>query len=226
VAEPESKAPGTESTGSWPSSWPAQPTSVAEPEAEEPVDALETEPSPSAATDTAGDLSDVAETEIEEAQEPIPMGMGEGAEEPEEPVAPIEPEPMDAAAATVDYEPPAASMQPASPDVLARANDLLDELRDLLPSLAITSTSKADFGTVVDDLAAARQAAADDGTFESLRSAVANAQQRPRDIDTMLDISGRLDAVAALQSAYDRLSAAVDLVLEQLGGSGDAESGV
>jgi hypothetical protein len=46
--------------------------------------------------------------------------------------------------------------------------------------------------------------------FAELRAAVDAGSERPRDIDTMLDLSGRLDTIKDLHNAFTRLSEAID----------------
>jgi hypothetical protein len=98
---------------------------------------------------------------------------------------------------------------------LDRANQLLDELRSLLPQLASTGQMSAG-SDIVGTLRSATASEEQRASFEDLRSAVNAAQQRPRDIDTMLDISNRLDMIAALEDAYQKLSSTVEAVVSQL----------
>ncbi|MGH2534903.1 MAG: zinc-ribbon domain-containing protein [Thermomicrobiales bacterium] len=105
-----------------------------------------------------------------------------------------------------------------------RAYALIDELRSVVTGLSGTATDSGN-AAVADDLAAARSGANDD-EFQRLRDAINGARDRPRDIDTMLDVSGRLDAIAALHDAYQQLATAVDGAIETLrpsAGAGNSE---
>ena len=46
------------------------------------------------------------------------------------------------------------------------------------------------------------------------------ARERPRDVDTILDLTTRIDAMLALVIAYDRTIAAIERSLEALRGDG------
>ncbi len=118
---------------------------------------------------------------------------------------------------------------------LARARELLDELQRLLPVLATPAASPASAGgeraegvgaegtsgLVADELAAARAEGFD---TTDLRRALEAAQGRPRDVDTMLDLVGRIEPMLAALDAHDRLVAAVDRALSQLGQPGGEAS--
>ena len=58
--------------------------------------------------------------------------------------------------------------------------------------------------------------AADD--VAELRDALVAARERPRDVDTILDLTTRIDAMLALVIAYDRTIAAIERSLETLRG--------
>ena len=49
-----------------------------------------------------------------------------------------------------------------------------------------------------------------------LRDALFAAREKPRDIDTIVDLTRRVDALAALVIAYDRAIAAIERSLEVL----------
>lgn len=122
---------------------------------------------------------------------------------------------------------------------LARARELLDELQSLLPQLASPAASApaasagreraegvGSDGTtqmVAQELAAARAEGFDTA---DLRRSLEAAHGRPRDVDTMLDLVGRVEPMLAALDAHDRLTAAVDRALSQLGQpGGEASSG-
>jgi hypothetical protein len=54
---------------------------------------------------------------------------------------------------------------------------------------------------------------ADEDELAPLRAAVASAQERPRDVDVMLDLVLRADAIAAVLTERDQLKAAIELAL-------------
>ena len=54
----------------------------------------------------------------------------------------------------------------------------------------------------------------DEDDLTPLRSAVATAQERPRDVDVMLDLVLRADAIAAVMTERDQLRSAISLFLE------------
>jgi hypothetical protein len=49
-----------------------------------------------------------------------------------------------------------------------------------------------------------------------LRDALVTARERPRDVDTILDLTTRIDAMLALVIAYDRTIAAIERSLDAL----------
>lgn len=126
------------------------------------------------------------------------------------------------------------SATPGSDDqagAMQRAGDLLDELRGLLPMLAAPpvaaaveapmpaiaddTTLAADTSGIADDLAAARADAVD---TTDLRRVLEGARNRQRDVDTMIDIVGRIDPMLATLDAHDRYAAAIDQAVAQLRG--------
>ena len=158
-----------------------------------------------------------------------------------------------ASASGTGVEPPAienddaltsASVSPATDDqsgAMQRAGDLLDELRGLLPILAAPpaaaametpapemadeTTPAADTSGIAADLAAARADAAD---TTDLRRTLESARNRQRDVDTMIDIVGRIDPMLAALDVHDRYAAAIDRAITRLRGdtaSADDEPG-
>lgn len=92
---------------------------------------------------------------------------------------------------------------------VARATALLDELRMLLPVLNTGTTS--DVGErVANELEAALSGTREEGDDRAaLRSALTEARDNPRDIQTILGLSQQADAAIALLDDYDRLVSAV-----------------
>jgi hypothetical protein len=108
-------------------------------------------------------------------------------------------------------------------DPAARALALIDELRALVPQLTAEAAAEIDAEAIAADLEAAIRPAADEpaGEQEGLRTALLTARERPRDIDTMLDLVGRVDAVLALLDAHDRAVAAIERAVRSLRGRGE-----
>ena len=103
-------------------------------------------------------------------------------------------------------------------DAAARAMALVDELRALLPALSAPAPNVA---SIADDLEAALAADGDDAADRSaLRSALLAARDRPRDIDTVLDLTGRVDAMLSLLAAHDRAVAAIERAVGALHAEG------
>jgi hypothetical protein len=59
----------------------------------------------------------------------------------------------------------------------------------------------------------------DEDDLTPLRNAVATAQDRPRDVDVMLDLVLRADAIASLVTERDQLKSAISIFLEDRSGS-------
>ena len=99
---------------------------------------------------------------------------------------------------------------------------LLDELRQTISEIG--PHSAVDLSGVISDLEVAVHPpgamAADD--VAELRDALLAARERPRDIDTIVDLTKRIDAMLALVIAYDRAIAAIERSLEALRGGGVA----
>lgn len=105
-----------------------------------------------------------------------------------------------------DRVPPEASVD--------RAMALLDELRAMLPGLA--AGPGRDVSEIVRDLESARSDLGDAAASSSLREVVETARERPRDIDAILGLIGRLDDLVSLLEARERSIAAIDRALERL----------
>jgi hypothetical protein len=107
-------------------------------------------------------------------------------------------------------------IQARTTDAVARAVRLLDELRQTISEIG--PHSAIDLDEVISDLEVAvtppGAMAADD--VAELRDALLAARERPRDVDTILDLTTRIDAMLALVIAYDRTIAAIERSLEAL----------
>lgn len=115
---------------------------------------------------------------------------------------------------------PGAGELPEHLAAVDRALALLDELRLLVPEIASGATVEG--GTDPSEVAARLEAAISLGAgtadLDDLRAAMDRARERPKDIDTVLDVAGRIDAVIALLDAYDRLRAAAEAAVADLRG--------
>jgi hypothetical protein len=112
----------------------------------------------------------------------------------------------------------AAGTQPETAEAIARAMRLLDELRQTISEIG--PHSAVDLSGVISDLEVAVNppgAMATDDVAE-LRDALLAARERPRDIDTIVDLTKRIDAMLALVIAYDRTIAAIERTLDALRG--------
>jgi hypothetical protein len=137
---------------------------------------------------------------------------------------PIEPEPLPAEVAetaSADTDDAATTNHTETAEAMARAMLLLDELRQTISEIGLQAHSTADFSGVISDLEVAVNPpgamAADD--VAELRDALLAARERPRDIDTIVDLTKRIDAMLALVIAYDRTIAAIERSLDALRGS-------
>jgi hypothetical protein len=114
----------------------------------------------------------------------------------------------------------AADNQARTTDAVARAVSLLEELRQTISEIG--PHSAVALGEVISDLEVAvtppGAMAADD--VAELRDALLAARERPRDVDTILDLTTRIDALLALVISYDRTIAAIERSLEALRGDG------
>jgi hypothetical protein len=125
---------------------------------------------------------------------------------------------VETATLSVDTPDTAAENQADTADAVARAVRLLDELRQTISEIG--PSSAVDLSGVISDLEVAVNPpgamAADD--VAELRDALVAARERPRDVDTILDLTTRIDAMLALVIAYDRTIAAIERSLEALRG--------
>jgi hypothetical protein len=134
---------------------------------------------------------------------------------------PGEPEPQpDEDAETPSVDSAGAANQAETAEGTARAMRLLDELRQAVAEMG--PRSAVDLSEVISDLEVAVHPpgamAADD--VAELRDALLAARERPRDIDTIVDLTKRIEAMLALVIAYDRTIAAIERSLEALRGNG------
>lgn len=104
------------------------------------------------------------------------------------------------------------------------ALDLLDELRAAI--LAMGARASIDLRGVVSDLevAVTPPGALPPDELAELRDALFAAREKPRDIDTIVDLTRRIDGLAALVIAYDRTIAAIERSLEVLRRTQDSDS--
>ena len=109
----------------------------------------------------------------------------------------------------VDTSEPAAARRSAA-EAVARAMRLLDELRQTISEIG--PQSAVDLSGVISDLEVAVHppgAMAVDAVAE-LRDALLAARERPRDIDTIVDLTNANRCDARLVIAYDRTIAAIE----------------
>lgn len=97
-----------------------------------------------------------------------------------------------------------------------RAAHLLDELRDAIA--ALDGQPALDLTPVIADLevAVTPPGAINPEQLGDLREALLAAREKPRDIDTIVALTGQLDALVALIFAYDRAVAAIERALDAL----------
>ncbi|MGH2557893.1 MAG: zinc-ribbon domain-containing protein [Thermomicrobiales bacterium] len=184
----------------------AEEVAVAE-EVEQVAAAAELEPEPQLEPESAAEIE----------PEPEPAQQAEPLEIQEEPLVAVPEVPEQHPGPTDLVETTATGAG------IERAYALLDELRGVVAGLSGDTGQQIAAAAVAEDLTAARSNASDD-EFGRLRAAISSARERPRDIDTMLDVSGRLDAITALHDAYQRLASAVDGAVESLRASSDRGS--
>jgi hypothetical protein len=134
---------------------------------------------------------------------------------------PSEPEPRpdeNVETTSVDTPDAATDNQTEQVEAIARVMHLLDELRQAISEIG--PESAVDLSGVISDLQVAVNppgAMAVDDVAE-LRDALLAARERPRDIDTIVDLTKRIDAMLALVIAYDRTIAAIERSLDALRG--------
>lgn len=102
-----------------------------------------------------------------------------------------------------------------------RAQRLLDELRETIGS--IERGSSFDLSGVISDLevAVTPPGALPPDDVAELREALLAARERPRDVDTIVDLTKRVDSLLALVISYDRAVAAIERSLDVLRNEGE-----
>jgi hypothetical protein len=196
----ESESPTVAVNDGWPAtpdvssserneSWPAQPTT----------------------TDASGETATegAANTWSAFAPNPWPARPGDASDGQDEAASPVVTTPEEELAGEVDSR---ASV--AIAEAHSRAVRLLDELRASINTLG----GGPDLSGVISDLEVALTppGALQPDDLATLREALHTARQRPRDIDTVVDLTRRVDAIAALMIAYDRAIAAIERSLDTL----------
>lgn len=139
-------------------------------------------------------------------------------------VAPVEMQSTDAEIAEIATvvadgsdveETPEAGEIPGSPErehVLA----LIDEVREFVVSIP-NDDRDALRGVVAElEVASTTPGAFDPDELANLRDALLAARDRPRDLDTVLDLTRRIDSMVALVFAYERSHAAIERALDVL----------
>jgi hypothetical protein len=93
---------------------------------------------------------------------------------------------------------------------------LLDQLRDAIGQIDLATSP--DLSGVISDLevAVTPPGALPADEVAELREALFTARERPRDIDTIVDLTKRIDTLVALVIAYDRAIAAIERSLAAL----------
>lgn len=102
-------------------------------------------------------------------------------------------------------------------DTLGEAEGLLDRLRALLPTLAAPAPAAPGMPTsgIADQLQEALNQNAKP-EFDDLRGVLEAAKERPRDVDTMLTLVGKIDPMLALLRAHGNLLTAISTAVTQL----------
>lgn len=162
---------------------------------------------PAAPDNASGDAANPEQTPEQEIAAP-PAPTADAAEPESAAVSDSGVESDDAFVATVAAEPVA--------EPRARIATLMDELRDAIA--AIGGNDALDLTGVVSelDVAVTPPGAVKTEELAELREALLAAREHPRDIDTMIDLSGRINSILALIIAYDRATAAIERSLEVL----------
>lgn len=106
---------------------------------------------------------------------------------------------------------------------LQRANDLLDELRGIVASLATppaSETAEINIDTAVSFLTDARDNTVGPGaeSLVAFRAVLADAQAKPNDIRSVLGLVDHLATIAALEATRDRYATAIERALTALQG--------
>jgi hypothetical protein len=172
------------------------------------------------ATDDDGESETAPSAESEANIEVDPWAPGSARALPEEPAS---------ASATPERLPARdqATGVPAGPDpveLVDRASQMLSELREVL---AVSPNAPIrDLSGVISELevAVTPPGAMPPDQLGALRDALLAARARPRDLDTIVDLTSRIDAMVSLVIAYDRATAAIERTLDVLRGTGQSET--
>jgi hypothetical protein len=102
-------------------------------------------------------------------------------------------------------------------EAMLRANQLIEELRGLLPALTTPSQTvlSPEYATLREQAIAARGDVSFD-QFAALREVVQEALSRPRDVEVVLRLSRRVEDMNALLGERDRLQQAFEQLIAQL----------
>lgn len=207
-----------ESLTSWASQW-STPSSTAEDNEDAAGEAFA---DPGA--EEVAEEAEAAEEEARAAREEIDATIAETDAAEEEEEARVAAEEQVAAATEVQDEPSALFDSPpaeaAATDPRERARTLIAELQGLIDDAvaAPASSTAADAGDTATALATL-QAVPDEGSrFDSLRAILEKAREQPRDVDTMLNLLGELDALIGLLDSYEAHATAVRTARQHLGG--------
>ena len=139
----------------------------------------------------------------------------------------VEDEPMEppvATAASRSWEVPFATTGNQSISSSPTVDHLLSLVRDLEYGLVeLAEAPQVVGGGDARLLANALADLQDEADLAPLRNAVTTAQERPRDVDVMLDLVLRADAIATLMTERDQLKSAVSLFLEDAPESAESD---
>lgn len=106
---------------------------------------------------------------------------------------------------------------PGDEDPLDRARRLIEELRTLIPPPRLYQEEAPQAVSVpVEGLRDELESARSRSDFRDLRSALESARERPRDVDTMLEMVGRIDTMLEALDDRDRLATAVERAIDRL----------
>ncbi|MGB3305811.1 MAG: zinc-ribbon domain-containing protein [Thermomicrobiales bacterium] len=108
-------------------------------------------------------------------------------------------------------------------DARARAEQLIDELRDLIPALGMgaassTTNPSTDLASIASDLEEARP---QQDSANDLRALLERARSNPRDIDSMLDLVNHAGDLLDVLDSRDKLNAAAGDAIGRLRESND-----
>lgn len=106
---------------------------------------------------------------------------------------------------------------PSDEDPLDHARRLIDELQTLIPPpRPYRDDAQAALDAPLEELRDSLSSARSSSDFDELRTVLESARERPRDIDTMLEMVSRIDTMLAALDDRDRLASAIDRAIDQL----------